>query len=159
MFGDPDPALARLLRLRVRHLERMVLRDERITIYECGREDIAARRVDRRVLLTLRFLAESGLYPTVTSLECGHGFYTRSGNVSEHSAGAAVDIAAINGVSLSGAQGPGSIGERAVQALATLRGIMKPHQVISLMQIPGAENTLAMGDHADHIHVGFRPMR
>ena len=35
---------------------------------------------------------------------------------------------------------------------------MKPDQIISLMQYPSADNTLAMGDHADHIHVGFRPV-
>ncbi len=35
---------------------------------------------------------------------------------------------------------------------------MKPHQIISLMSYDGADNTLAMGDHADHIHVGWRPL-
>ena len=35
---------------------------------------------------------------------------------------------------------------------------MKPHQIISLMTFEGADNTLAMGDHADHIHVGFQPL-
>ena len=34
---------------------------------------------------------------------------------------------------------------------------MKPHQIISLMTYDGADNTLALADHADHIHVGFRP--
>ncbi len=35
---------------------------------------------------------------------------------------------------------------------------MKPHQIISLMTYPGADNTLAMADHYNHIHVGFRPL-
>ena len=35
---------------------------------------------------------------------------------------------------------------------------MKPHQIISLMTFEGADNTLAMGDHADHIHVGLKPL-
>jgi len=30
-----------------------------------------------------------------------------------------------------------------------------PAQIISLLELGGA--TLAMGDHHDHIHVGFRP--
>jgi hypothetical protein len=34
---------------------------------------------------------------------------------------------------------------------------MKPHQIISLMTYPGTDNTLALPDHADHIHVGYRP--
>ena len=35
---------------------------------------------------------------------------------------------------------------------------MKPHQIISLMKFEGTDNTFAMGDHGDHIHVGFRPL-
>ena len=72
-------------------------------------DDIRAGQIDRRVLATLEFLAASGLKPTVTALKCGHGFYTASGNVSEHSSGNAVDIAAINGIPILGHQGPGSI--------------------------------------------------
>jgi hypothetical protein len=132
--------------------------DPRITLYACGREDIAAHRIDRRVLVVLRFLAWSGLHPTVTSLECGHGVYTSSGNVSEHSTGGAVDIAAINGVPILGNQGPGSVTEATIRELLTLRGAMAPHQIISLMTFAGAGNTLALSDHDDHIHVGFRPL-
>ena len=35
---------------------------------------------------------------------------------------------------------------------------MKPHQIISLMKFDNTDNTFAMGDHADHIHVGFRSL-
>jgi hypothetical protein len=35
---------------------------------------------------------------------------------------------------------------------------MKPHQIISLMTFDGADNTFALPDHADHIHVGWRPL-
>ena len=45
----------------------------------------------------------------------------------------------------------------AVRRLLTLQGTMKPAQIITLMRYPGTTNTLAMGDHHDHIHVGFRP--
>ena len=57
-----------------------------------------------------------------------------------------------------GHQGKGSITELTIQRLLTLQGTMKPHQIISLMQFSGTDNTLAMADHADHIHVGFRPL-
>ena len=76
-----------------RLLERRVLSDDRIEIYDCGRDDAGTSgQVDRRVLATLEYLAESGMRPTVTSLKCGHGFYKKSGNVSEHSSGNAVDM-------------------------------------------------------------------
>jgi hypothetical protein len=35
---------------------------------------------------------------------------------------------------------------------------MRPDQIISLMKYKGHDNTLAMGDHDDHIHVGFKPV-
>jgi hypothetical protein len=45
----------------------------------------------------------------------------------------------------------------AIRRLLTLQGTMRPHQIISLMTYKDADNTLALSDHADHIHVGFRP--
>ena len=50
---------------------------------------------------------------------------------------------------------PGGLTERTVRKIMTLQGVLQPHQIISLFDIGGA--TLAMGDHADHIHVGFSP--
>jgi hypothetical protein len=110
------------------------------------------------VLATLEFLAASGLKPTVTALHCGHSYLTASGNVSEHSSGSAVDIAKINGIPILGHQGPGSITDITIRRLLTLQGTMKPHQIISLMTFDGADNTLSLPDHADHIHVGFQPL-
>ena len=136
-------------------LERRVLKDERIVLYDCGRDDVRSGQVDRRVLATLAYLAESGFRPTVTSLKCGHSYLTASGNVSHHSSGNAVDIAAVNGVSILGHQEPGGITEQTVRALMRLQGTMQPDQIISLLEMGG--NTYAMADHADHIHVGFSP--
>jgi hypothetical protein len=134
-----------------------VLADRRIGIYNCGRADIRAGEIDRRVLATLEYLAAGGLEPTVSALKCGHSLMTSSGNVSEHSTGSAVDISAINGVPIAGHQGAGSITETAIRRLLNLKGAVQPHQIISLMQLDGAPNTLAMPDHADHIHIGWRP--
>jgi hypothetical protein len=133
-----------------------VLADERIDIYDCGQDDIRSGQIDRRVLATLAYLAESGLRPTVTSLKCGHSYYTSSGNVSHHSSGNAVDIAMINGIPILGHQEAGGVTEQTVRRLMQLQGTMAPAQIISLFEIGGA--TFAMADHADHIHVGFQPM-
>ncbi len=148
-----DASIGQVLLLPKTALERRVLADERIEIYDCGRDDIRAGRIDRRVLATLAYLAESGLEPTVTSLECGHGYYTSSGSVSHHSSGNAVDIAAVNGIPILGHQEPGGITEQTVRRLMQLQGTMAPAQVISLLELGGA--SFAMADHADHIHVGF----
>ena len=159
-FGDDaeTPSIGQIMLMSKQSLQRHVLRNPHIDVYECGRHDVATGQVDRRVLATLEFLAASGLKPTVSSIRCGHGVYTAGGNVSEHSSGNAVDIAAINGVTIAPAtQGKGSITDLTIQRLLTLQGTMKPHQIISLMTFEGTDNTFAMGDHADHIHVGFRP--
>jgi hypothetical protein len=63
------------------------------------------------VLATLLFLATSGLKPTVSSLKCGHGYMTASGNVSEHSTGTGVTSPPVNGINIYGHQGPGSIAD------------------------------------------------
>jgi hypothetical protein len=149
-------SIGQIMLLPKPQLERRVLADERIEVYAGGRDDIRSGQVDRRVLATLEYLAESGLRPTVTSLKSGHGYYTSSGNVSEHSSGNAVDIAKVNGIPILGHQESGGITEQTVRRLMLLQGTMAPHQIISLFEIGGA--TMSMADHADHIHVGFRPM-
>lgn len=156
--SDAGPSIGQILLMSKEQLQRVVLADPRLTIYECGRQDVAAGAIDRRVLATLAFLSANGLRLTVTSLECGHGYLTASGNVSEHSSGSAVDIAAVNGLPIAGNQGEGSITDMTIRRLLTLQGTMKPHQIISLMTYPGTDNTLALPDHADHIHVGFQPV-
>jgi Transglycosylase SLT domain/Peptidase family M23 len=132
------------------------LADKNVDIYACGRNDIQSGQIDRRVLATIEFLSVSGLHPTISSLRCGHSFLASSGNVSEHSTGDAVDIAAINGTPILGHQGKGSITETTIQKLLTLQGPMEPHQIISLMDLGGP--TMVLPDHADHIHVGFHPL-
>jgi murein DD-endopeptidase MepM/ murein hydrolase activator NlpD len=151
-----EASIGQVLLLPKPLLERRVLADPRIQLYPCGRRDVATGQVDRRVLAVLAYLAESGLEPTVTSLKCGHGFYTASGNVSHHSSGNAVDISAIDGVPILGHQGPGDVTERTVRRLMALQGTLRADQLISMLDL-GA-NTLAMADHADHIHVGFAPL-
>jgi murein DD-endopeptidase MepM/ murein hydrolase activator NlpD len=159
-FGSDakDPTIGQILLMSKETLQRRVLADPRVEVYDCGRRDIASGQIDRRVLATLEFLSASGLKPTVSALKCGHSLYTTSGNISEHSTGDAVDIAAINGIPIVGHQGPGSITDITIRRLLTLQGTMKPHQIISLMTFDGADNTLALPDHYDHIHVGFRPL-
>jgi hypothetical protein len=156
-FVNPTAANAgQVLLMSKETLAARVLADKNVDVYACGRNDIQSGQVDRRVLATLEFLSVSGLHPTVTSLKCGHSFLSASGNVSEHSSGNAVDISAINGTPILDHQGKGSITEDTIRKLLTLQGSMQPHQIISLMEMGGP--TMALGDHADHIHVGFQPL-
>jgi hypothetical protein len=154
--GSSSFSIGQVLLMPKSLLQRRVLSDPRVTIYPAGRNDIKTGQIDRRVLATLEYLAESGLNPTVTSLKSGHSDRTTSGNVSEHSSGNAVDVAKVNGIPILGHQDKGGIAEQTVKRLMMLQGTMAPHQIISLLDF-GA-NTMAMSDHNDHIHVGFHPL-
>ena len=70
------------LLMRKAQLQRKVLADPRLSIYACGRNDIQTGQIDRRVLATMEYLADSGFRLTITSLKCGHSLMTTSGNVS-----------------------------------------------------------------------------
>ncbi|HEX6782211.1 MAG TPA: lytic murein transglycosylase [Solirubrobacterales bacterium] len=147
---------AGVLLLSKEALVKRVLADEDLEIYECGREDIATGRIDRRILAMLEYLSTSGFKLSITSLQCGHGVLTSSGNVSEHTTGTAVDISVINGIPVTGNQGPGSPTDELIHEVLRLQGTMHPHQVISLEDLPG-EASFAMADHYDHVHVGYHP--
>ena len=138
-------------------LERRVLADKNLDIYECGRADIASGQIDRRVLALLEYLVSKGFKLTITSLKCGHSLMTTSGYVSEHSTGDAVDIATINGVPVTGHQGPGTLTDELIRDVLQLQGTMHPHQVISLENLPG-ETSFAMADHYNHVHIGYHPV-
>jgi hypothetical protein len=133
-----------------------VLADERVELYPCGQQDVQSGQIDRRVLATLEVLAERGFRTTVTSLKCGHSVYTSSGNVSQHSSGNAVDIAAVNGIPILGHQEPGGIADQVINVLLQMQGTLQADQIISLIEKGGP--TFAMADHNDHIHVGFQPL-
>ena len=137
-------------------LERKVLADPRLSIYSCGRNDVRTGQIDQRVLAAMEYLADNGFRLTITSLKCGHSLMTTSGNVSEHSTGDAMDIAAINGVPVAHHQGPGTLADSLIKSLLKLQGTMQPHQVISLEDLPGPIS-FAMADHWDHVHVGYYP--
>ncbi|HEX3042185.1 MAG TPA: lytic murein transglycosylase [Solirubrobacterales bacterium] len=147
---------AGVLLLSKEALQKRVLADENLEIYECGREDVASGRIDRRILAMLEYLSTNGFKLTITSLQCGHGVLTSSGNVSEHTTGTAVDIAVINGIPVTGHQGPGTPADDLIHEVLRLQGTMHPHQVISLEDLPG-ETSFALPDHYDHVHVGYHP--
>jgi murein DD-endopeptidase MepM/ murein hydrolase activator NlpD len=148
---------AGVLLLSKEALQRRVLADQRIELPECDRIEIRGGQIDRRLLGTLAYLSERGFRLTVTSMLCGrHGSITTSGNISNHSFGNAVDIAAINSVPVLGNQGPGSITEALLKEVLRLQGTFVPDELISLQEFGGP--SFAMADHADHVHIGWSPI-
>jgi hypothetical protein len=164
-FADKAAALARYdravgLNALVKGLEaakaslaNRVLSDRNISIYQGGRNDIVANKVDVRVLAMIAYLRESFGQVTVSSLVSGHRLYARPGVISAHIPGHAVDISGLGGTSIQGHQEPGGITERAVREILLLPVEVMPRQVISLLGLGGPSFPLA--DHYNHIHIGF----
>jgi hypothetical protein len=164
-FADRALALTRYhravgLRALVRGLEsakprltKKLLRDRRVSIYGGGRGDLAAGRIDVRVIVLIQYLAESHGQVSVSSLRSGHRIFSRPGVVSAHTYGQAVDIAGLAGKSIIGNQEPGGLTETAVRNVLLLPAELRPMQVISLLGLGGP--SFPMGNHDDHIHLGF----
>jgi hypothetical protein len=136
-----------------KRLARLVLKSRRLSIYAGGRADVESGFTDVRVLVLLLYLSSRSGEVTVSSLTTGHGFLTASGNVSLHSYGRAVDIAAVNGTPILGNQGPGGLTERTLRNIMLLPKRLQPTELISLFELGGP--SFALADHADHIHVGY----
>ena len=134
-------------------LTQTVLSDPSISINTGGRTDIAAGRVDVRVIALIAYLRETFGAVTVSCLVSGHGLYARPGVVSAHIYGRAVDIADLGSSPILGNQAPGGLTEHAVRAILLLPSELQPRQVISLLGLGGPSFPLA--DHFDHIHVGY----
>jgi Transglycosylase SLT domain/Peptidase family M23 len=148
---------AGVLLLSKEALQRRVLADRLIELPECDRIEVRAGQIDRRLLAALAYLSEQGFRLTITSMLCGrYGSITTSGNISNHSFGNAADIAAINGVPVLGNQGPGTLTEALLKAVLRLQGTLVPDELISLQEFGGP--SFAMGDHADHVHIGYSPL-
>jgi Transglycosylase SLT domain len=151
-FSD-NPTVGQVLLMSKAALQQRVLNDPALSIYSCGRNDIQTGQIDRRILAVMEYLVAKGYHLTITSLKCGHSYLTASGNVSAHSYGSAVDIAAVNGIPITGHQGPGTITEAVIKDLLLLQGTMRPAQIISLMDL--GPPTFILPDHYNHIHVGY----
>ena len=61
--GAKNPTIGQILLMSKEQLQTRVLADPHVKIYSCGRRDIQAGLIDRRVLAVIEFLAASGLEP------------------------------------------------------------------------------------------------
>jgi hypothetical protein len=156
--GAKNPTVGQILLMSKQQLTNRVLADPHAQIYACGRRDIQAGLIDRRVLAVIEFLSASGLYPTVSGLECGHSLTASNGVDAAGATGASLDISKINNIPIQGNQGSGSITDIAIRRLLTLQGTFKPNEIVSLMSYKGQSNTMRLPDHANRIQVAYTPL-
>jgi len=156
--GAKNPTVGQVLLESKEQLTNRILADPHVQVYACGRRDIQAGLIDRRVLATIEFLSASGLDPSVSGLECGHSLKASFGTDAAGASGSSVDLSKINNIPVLGHQGPGSITDITIRRLLTLQGGLKPDQIISKMTYKGQVNTLALPDHANRIQITFIPL-
>jgi murein DD-endopeptidase MepM/ murein hydrolase activator NlpD len=155
--GAKNPSVGQVLLMSKEQLTQRVLADPHVQIYNCGRRDIQAGLIDRRILATIEFLSTSGLDPYVSGLECGHSLSGTTGTDAAGATGASVDISKINNIPLLDHQGPGSITDITIRRLLTLQGSMRPDQIVSDVSYKGQTNTLALPDHKNRLQITFTP--
>ncbi|MHB8659298.1 MAG: lytic murein transglycosylase [Solirubrobacteraceae bacterium] len=153
--GAKNPTIGQVLLMSKEQLQNRVLQDPHTQIYTCGRRDIQAGLIDRRILATIEFLTASGLDPTISSLQCGAG---QNGTDPAGQSGSSMDITRINNIPLQGHQASGSITDIAIRRLLTLQGSLRPDQIVSLLSYKGQTSTIALPDHGDRLQVSFTPL-
>ncbi len=153
--GAKNPTIGQILLMSKEQLQNRVLADPNVQIYACGRRDIQAGAIDRRILAVIEFLSASGLKPDVTGLKCGNTPTGSNGIDPAGATGASVDISAINGIPIQGHQGPGSITDITIRRLLTLQGAMQPDEIVSLMSYKGQPTAIDLSDHANRIQITY----
>ena len=155
--SSKNPSTGQILLMSKQQLTERVLTDPAVKIYACGRRDIEAGTIDRRVLAVIEFLSASGLDPTVSGLACDASANGSTGVDAAGATGESVDISAINGTPIAGHQGSGSITDATIRRLLTLQGSLAPADIVSDMSYKGQPTTLALPDHTNRLQISYTP--
>jgi murein DD-endopeptidase MepM/ murein hydrolase activator NlpD len=157
-FLATSPTVGQVLLESKQQLEPQVLHasSSGIRLSACARQDVQEGRVDKRVLAMLEYVSVSGLRPTVAGLPCAPATSAAlAANAPASASGQTVEITAVNGISIAGHQGAGSIADETVRKLLMLEGLSRPQRIASLMSYPGAAGVLQSASAADAIRVSF----
>ena len=124
-----------------------VLRNPRIRLTAVQRADLARGGIDPRLVGTLEAIGRRHTI-VVTALQSDHSPGTN------HEAGRAADIGAVDGEVCTGTRG-GACG-RLYAELARVQGAMRSTELIYCFDAdPRDPNVFARSDHCDHIHLGW----
>jgi hypothetical protein len=133
---------------------RRILANHRITLTPSQRTDVRSGALDPRLLAALAWTGERHAV-VITALKSDHSRTTVDGNVSNHSAGRAMDIGAVDGEICRGTR----TGRCAtlVHQLAAGTGPLRSTELIYCWDPDGPKDPrgFARADHCDHIHVGW----
>ncbi|MEA2433941.1 MAG: hypothetical protein QOG54_1398 [Actinomycetota bacterium] len=128
-----------------------LLANPRVILTANARADLEAGVVDGRILALLDALSRRHVL-AISVFKTGHSIRSRSGSISNHYYGRAVDISFVDGEAVSSL----NLAARAVVIqLAALTEPFRPTELghpFTDIQVAGG---FSDDDHADHIHIGF----
>ncbi len=131
-----------------------VLRNPRITLTPIQQSDLRSGAIDPRLIATLAWIGRRHSV-VITALKSDHSRYTVDGTVSNHTAGRAMDIGAVDGETCRGTR-TGRCADL-VRELAAVKGPLRSTELIYCWDPDGPADPrgFARADHCDHIHLGF----
>jgi len=134
-------------------LEAMVLSNPRIELSSFAAGDVAAGRIDPRVLEVLLVLAERFDLGSVGPLISGHSYFVAGTTTpSNHSFGRAVDISVVDGQAVS-IYNPAA--RDAMELVLSLRPPLVPDELGGPWLLSHVGVRTFTQDHHDHIHIGW----
>ena len=131
-----------------------VLHNERITLTPIQQTDLRSGAIDPRLIATLAWIGRHHSV-VITALKSDHSRYTVDGAVSNHAAGRAMDIGAVDREVCRGIR-KGRCADL-VRELAAVRGPLRSSELIYCWDPDGPDDPrgFARADHCDHIHWGI----
>jgi hypothetical protein len=150
-YGSTNPTVGQLLLADGATLQRAVLADPHVGLDSCERAGIATGAVAQPPLALIEYLSYEGLAPTVSGLPCGGG--GTSGAAGAASSTTRLEITALAGVPVAGAQRPGGFVDMTIRSLLALRGTLHPARIVSLLSYPWQPTALSLPDHASDLEV------
>jgi hypothetical protein len=143
-WQPPDEAL----------LARAALSHPRLGLRPDAAADVAAARVDARVLAVLLVAATTYRLERIGPLTRHHPYVRGTTRLSNHIFGRAVDIFAVDGLPVTAAN---AAAEALLQELLALPAPLRPDEIgcpwPEYEPLPGV---FSDGDHRDHLHLGWR---
>ena len=131
-----------------------ILHNPRITLTALQRSDVRSGTLDPRLLAALAQIVDEHSL-VITAMKSDHSTLTVDGNVSNHSAGRAMDVGSVDGEVCRGTH-TGRCADL-VRELAALTGPLRSTELIYCWDPDGPSDPrgFARADHCDHIHVGW----
>ena len=128
-----------------------LLSNPRVTLTSNARADLEAGVVDARIVALLDAISRRYTIG-ISVFKSGHSMRTRSGSISNHYYGRAVDVSFVNGSPVSDLN---AAARQIVVSLAQVQTDLRPEELGHPFADVEVVGGFSDSDHDDHVHIGF----